>query len=183
MIEYMKEILDCSFKETEETIILEDKEMQILITDLPLGGIFLQVPKDPKGHIKFVKGYKKTCDYLLLTPRNDDRIDIYFVELKKNLGPGQEKEAREQIICTIPILDYLISVIKNPHGEKTKISCKNNLHFSILAEPTPFRLRKTYPKVKPITAYKINGFEFTVIYPIEAPIPIKSLEYSPSRQQ
>ena len=179
MIEYMTEILRCHFGRTEDVCTLEDGEMRIRITNLPRGGIFFHVPEDNKGHIKFVGDYKKTCDYLILTPRGDGGANIYFIEMKESIDSEREETARNQIICTIPILHYLISIIENPHGRKLKNSSKNYLHFVILGKQVPIRLRKSYPKVKPMKAYTIDGRTFKVICPIEDQISLQRLESPP----
>ena len=179
MIEYMREILRCHFRRTRNTIVLRDNETRVSITDLPRGGIFFKVPENHKGHIRFVKGYKKTCDYLLLIPRDDDEVDIYFIELKKSIGLDEKEKACEQIICTIPILDYLISIIENPHGRKLINSPKRYLHFAVLGNPTPTKPPKLFPKLKPIDSCEVGEFGFVIIYSTKAPIPIKSLEYPP----
>lgn len=69
------------------------------------------------SHISYLKDgtRKKICDYLLLAQIGGEEHAI-FVELKKSLGSSGDPE--EQLLRSLPLLDYLLTVCDVEEGRK-----------------------------------------------------------------
>ncbi len=153
--------------ETKVHEVLKESQanMKVSITNLPQGGIIIKVPQNATSSIMIDAGedYNKSCDYLILLPDNN-HIHAYFIELKKSLHHdknGVPRQACQQILSTIPMLDYLCSMIKI-HFEKTK---DIQMHFTVIAEKYSEKLDKQ--GVKPSNHLKSVSYrneKFKIIY-------------------
>ena len=167
MIDDMKKILPpecCKSIEEISSLSDDDSGMCLPITDLPKDAIICCVPKKGVVHIGIDHDYKKSCDYLILIPRNNqnDHTDIYFIEMKTTLSCKKIYEACDQIISTIPPLDYLISIIKN-HLEKDP---NFDPHFIILGLKAHKNLPKRTIKSESPECITVKKHKFAVIYPV-----------------
>ena len=151
MIASLKLILtagcQCKLKNNDaELKELQHPGMNIKVTDVPKGGVVVKIPGGShSAMIDNQKGYTKICDYLILVPCND-HIDVYFIELKKSLNPdpqGIPEKGCNQIICTIPVLEYLVSMVNIHHGKNEKV----NQHYVVIGEKWSPRVDKQ--SVKP----------------------------------
>jgi len=162
LIESMQKLLEddyCEAIKAEGSFAIEEKaaDMKIDITRVPKNGLKILVPSG--AHTKMVaetiegksSGYKRSCDCLVLEPRASGVLDVYFIELKKTLHQGNDsvlQEAFKQILSTIPIWDYLVSMVYIHLAKKSKIK-KNfieknfiNKHFVVIAKEGTERIDK-----------------------------------------
>jgi len=126
MIDFIQKLLIAKYYEVIKTNFeLEDEKVKVSITGLPSSGIKFSIPEG-KVHsaiIENIKGCKRSCDYLVLVACRNF-IDAYFIELKETLylcEDGIPGEACRQILRTIPILDYLISMVKVIFKKELKV--------------------------------------------------------------
>ena len=181
MITSLKSILTCECQYELKNNDAELKELQppgmnIKVTDVPKGGLVVKVPRGP--HLGIVKkektkGYKKSCDYLILVPCND-HIDAYFIELKTTLNPNCQdvpEEGCNQILCTIPVLEYLISMVNIHHGKNEKV----NQYYVVIGEKDSSKLDKQGVKsIRPKSVpYKRKKFK---IIRSSSTVPFKHLK-------
>ena len=92
------------------------------------------------------KRYRRICDYLILLP-NSSGADVYFIEMKKTIANTQDhrfENACDQILSTVPFLDYLVSMIKTHHDKKLNTD-NIKKHFVVIAK------RKLEMPIKPET--------------------------------
>ena len=163
MIDFVQELLEdkywetiknnCKLKEEQK----EQDDMRVNITELPSNGLKIVMRTGRSGHsgvhIAITKEeYKKSCDYLILVPDNN-HVDLYFIELKKTLRPdieGVPTKACQQILSTVPIWDYLVSMIKI-FNEEAKVIEKYKIikHFVVIAENENQKRDKQSKKLSP----------------------------------
>lgn len=169
MIDSMKKLLvEKYWKNIGDSVELEEKQaqMKVSITGLPNKGLKISIPAGGKVHTAMIEnkeGYKKSCDYLLLIPC-ENFTDVYFIEMKKTLR--SEEGSIQQIRSTIPVWDYLASMVKIRFSEKSIIK----KHFVVIANKTgkqKTRFRSRYE-------YKSAGNKFRVIHSLKE-IPFKEL--------
>ncbi|MDM8542744.1 hypothetical protein QUF90_16845 [Desulfococcaceae bacterium HSG9] len=86
------------------------------------------------------KGIHKGCDYIIIT-KYENRNAIIFCELKSN----DHKGAKEQLYCSIPFIDYLISLLKIHFGEDIG---GYERHFVIFSTARRLRIKRTSKKLK-----------------------------------
>ena len=153
MIKFIKNIKNLLKDSTREeiseghTILTEKREkanMEVKVDLENLSGIWLKIRakegKEQQFHPAIVadrkgEGYKKSCDYLIIVPSRSV-MDVYFIELKTKINGKEDREfekARTQIIHTVPVWDYLVSMVENHFGKKKP---KINQHFAIIADTT-----------------------------------------------
>ena len=173
MIASLKSILLKKYQGTpiNNDIKLKDKQskMEVKLTGVPQGGLVFSVPSGGKSHIGAVKekkDYKKSCDYLILVPYND-RLDAYFIELKTTLNPndqGVPKEGCKQILCTIPVLKYLISMVDIHCGKNDKV----NQYYAVIGKRESSKLDKqgVKPSRPKYARYKRKRFKIISHSPI-----------------
>ncbi len=169
MIDAMKCLLKDEYTaDTTSHAVLQDVKsgMRVTITNLPAGGLIINIPSTPvsfsiidneKG-----RGYAQSCDNLILIPQ-DDCTDVYFIEMKRTLRldeSGVPQQACQQIISTIPVLDYLHSMVKIHFGETQKIT----MHFTVIAEKYFERLDKRLTKPMRLEKYIYKEKEFKTIH-------------------
>jgi hypothetical protein len=111
-----------------------------------------------KNHKSFSKksafldpGFKdihKGCDYIIIT-RHKDRNAIIFCELKSN----NHKGAKNQLYCSIPFVDFLISLLKI-HKEENIGDYER--HYVIFSSAKNLRKQRTGKKLKSETYKNIS---------------------------
>ncbi|OQY01469.1 MAG: hypothetical protein B6I26_03840 [Desulfobacteraceae bacterium 4572_130] len=114
---------EVTLKETDKKAKLKS----VLLRGLDKNAIVFKLDKNKKDFkIKSaflnpgLKGIHKGCDYVII-----DRNTIIFCELKsKNI-----KGADEQLICSIPFIDYLLSLLKI-HKKKSECFHQYFIKFS-----------------------------------------------------
>ena len=172
MIDCMKDLMsDKYFKTTFSPLELEDPDshMKVSITGLPKNGLIICIPTGV--HLSIVKdkikggafNYKQSCDKLILIPTNRD-INAYFIEMKKTFSfdnMSQREKACNQILGTIPILDYLISMVKLHFGKQCRVK---KYYFVIIAEKRMLRLNKGNVKARTREKNQYKNRNFKIIY-------------------
>lgn len=118
-----------------------DARMSFKITDMPASSMAVKIGR--LGHINGLKdgGWKQICDYLLVIPIGDDWFTV-LIEMKKTLS--DENKAKEQLIRTIPVFEYLKSLCEI----ETQQSWRVVTHYVVIAERASVRLAKERIKVK-----------------------------------
>ena len=184
MINYIQKILiEGKYKEpiSNSTRLIEKQNgMEINLVGFRKEGLKIDIDSGKRDSFfpsiinKNEKRYRKICDYLILLP-NSSGADVYFIEMKETIGStkGSELEgACNQILYTVPFLDYLTSMIKIHYSKKPII----NKHFVVIAEGKSKRRAKQetkYTKRK----YQHKGKNFTLIYsPKGTPLSIQYLK-------
>ncbi len=114
-------------EKTDDTVILKERDAQAKMK-VEVTGIskpFLAIRLNKLSHLSALKdgGWKQICDYLLIGQSNG-RAYAIFVELKKTLR-GEEKP-RDQLLRSLPILKYLLSVCEI-EAERDFSDWKSNL--------------------------------------------------------
>ena len=175
MITSLKSILidECQCKLTNNDAELKELQstkpkgsqilvMNIKVTDIPKGGFVVKVPGGSHSSmIDNKKNYTKICDYLILVPCND-HIDAYFIELKKSLNPGPQgipEKGCNQILCTIPVLEYLISMVDIHCGINDKV----NQYYAVIGEKWSTRYDKQGVRPSPPEPVKYKSKKFKII--------------------
>ncbi len=150
----------------------EGNRVRFTIIESPDNGLKLSIPAGGKAHsriIKIQKDYKKSCDFLVIVPQNENGMDIYFLEIKETLSPdknGIPREACKQILFTIPVWEYLVSMMWAHFDIKLEIK----KHFVVLAEKEGEkgeRLNKQRIIPQPIGECWYRGKNFKVIHSLE----------------
>ena len=138
-----------------KSVLKEQKnDMQVSVTGLPDHGFVFKVPEKGRTHIGTLsgeKGLKQSCDYLIFIAYNNS-VDVYFIEMKKSLEDGRLKKACDQILCTVPVLRYLVSMVK-VHFE---IDLEVRMHFNVIAKKEAPKLSKqgVKPKIPEVHSHK-----------------------------
>ena len=182
MIHKMIDSLKCLLREkywetTTKDHAFKDKKapMQVNVTGLSNNGLIIS-GLERKSHFNILneqKDYDKFCDYLIFVPHNGC-IDVYFIEMKTTLNfdiDGVPDVACKQILCSIPTLDYLISMVKIHFGKEQKI----NKHFIVIAEKISKRLDKQKVKADKLKKCKYKNEQFKIIHSTLT-IPFASLK-------
>ena len=180
MITSLKSILLEKYQSTStnNNASLKDQHsgMAVKLTEFPKCGLVFSVPSEGKSHIGAVKAkkdYKKSCDYLIFVPCNG-YIDTYFIELKKTLYPNYQDgpvKGCNQIICTIPVLEYLISMV-NVHYEETQ---KVNQYYVVIGERESAKLDKQGVKPSRPKSVQYKRKKFKIINS-SSTVPFKHLK-------
>lgn len=175
MIKRIKCLLKPKYwKDTKDIVELKDRQskMTVYLTQSPSDGVVISVPEKGRAHISMLEektGCTIACDYLILVP-SKDCVDVYFIEMKKNLARDRKgkllnNKGCEQILHTTPVLDYLTSMVDIHFGEKKRV----NRHFCIIAERNSSNLDKQKLKHNPSLKYTYHGERFNVIYSTTMP--------------
>ena len=158
MIDSIQKILiEGKYKEpitSNRTKLIERQNgMEVNIVELRKEGLKIHIDINDKTKFKFYPkiinntgGHKMSCDYLILLP-NSSGTDVYFIEMKKTIRNTQDykfKEACDQILATVPIWDYLVSMVKI-HCDKKLNTDNIKKHFVVIAK------RKSNKPIKPDT--------------------------------
>lgn len=155
------------------SVVLRDKDslQKVTLLDVPVDSFVVRLPSD-RSHLRIVnknkQDYNKSCDYIIFTWQSE-KLDVYFIELKKTLSDTKNTDAYTQIIATLPILEYLIKMVEIHHAETARVKC----HFVVIAEKiAQYGKQKLNPKMPVKIQYKKRNF--SVIYSTR--VPFKSLK-------
>ena len=103
----------------------------------------------------------KICDYLLIY-QSDAGYYAVLIELKQSLT--EETKGKEQLMRSLPILDYLLSVCKIECGISQQTpSIKYVLIANKISDKfpkQPIKVKETDEKYEKITLRKLIGTEF-----------------------
>ena len=168
MITSLKSILLDTHQHTPKNndACLKDQQsgMTVKLTEFPKDGLVFSIPSGGKSHIGTVKakrGYKKSCDQLIFVPCSG-YTDVYFVELKKSLHPEEQgipEKGCDQILFTIPVLEYLISMVNIHYGGKGR----TKRHYVVIGERESPRLDKQGVKPSRPKSVPYKGKRFKII--------------------
>ena len=111
---------------TGDSFILEEPQAEREDTKIDLIGIsppFLAVHMNKLSHLSALRTvrdkWNQICDYLLIGQSNGSDYAI-LVELKATLGEKNEAKGKEQLLRSLPILKYLLSVCTSEYGSSGK---------------------------------------------------------------
>ena len=131
--------------ETDDVFILEEPQKDQEDTRVEIIGVsspFLAIRMNKLNHLSALQQgeWQQICDYLLIGQSNGSDCAV-FVELKKTLR--EEEKPKEQLLRSLPILEYLLSVCAVEYGS----SEKSNLtpRYILIAEQLSERLSKRRP--------------------------------------
>lgn len=124
-------------------VVLQGNGARFCITGLPSPSVV--VVADKVGHLGTLKDgrWKQICDYLLITT-GDGHVDVTFIEMKETFRPA-ERKPKEQLLRTVPILKYLLSLCEIEFGSATKVVQR----FAVLAPKKQERIDKQRTKIEP----------------------------------
>ena len=132
--------------ETGDSFILEERQRNQEDTRVELIGVsppFLAVRMNKLNHLSALKPAKERwsqiCDYLLIGQSNG-RDYAVFVELKTTLGERTEAKGKEQLLRSLPILDYLLSVCAAEYGNSEKSNL--TIRYALIAKKEHSRIYK-----------------------------------------
>ncbi|MDM8555173.1 hypothetical protein QUF75_10620 [Desulfococcaceae bacterium HSG7] len=94
-------------------------------------------------------GFNRICDYMILIPRQNNKIVAMLCELKKTY----QSKARDQLHASAPFLDYIQSLLLTHFDEKRQFICK----FVIIASKNAARIDKQTTRPNPITSETITN--------------------------
>lgn len=182
MIEQLKNIIKDRYYQTPEisendVVLLKDdtSRMKVRITKPVSDWLVINIPND--HHLGMVDqgNWRKTCDKLILVA-NCNEVDVYFIEMKKTLRPNQEdvpEDAFMQILCTIPTLDYLVSMVKNYFQEQYRIK----RHYAVIYEKRTSKLDKQRIKPRLADSYKFRRESFRCVLSVSNPLDLDHLQF------
>ena len=169
----IQKLLQHEYCETIKDNRLELKEKQaktrFSIIESPDNGLKLSIPAKGKAHSAIVgnaPNYKKSCDFLVIAPQDENGMDIYFLEIKKTLSPdknGIPVEACEQIIFTTPVWKYLNSMMRTHFDVRPEIT----EHFVVLAEKEQNKLDKQPIRPQPVGECQYKDKNFKIIHSLD----------------
>ena len=159
-----------------DNVLLKDSDMTVEISHLPNDVLKICVPGG-KTHLEIINDrihYKQSCDFLILISQNN-HIDVYFIEMKKTPILDENhipQKACDQILCTVPVFDYLISMGQT-HFPTEK---KKNIYkyFAIIGEKKYEKLDKQQVKSKKSKKCSYKNEKFRIIYSSSS-IPLEHL--------
>lgn len=172
-IQYLLQCQYCEIIENNSFELEENKQVRFTITKSPDNGLKLSIPAGGKAHSGIIESktnYKKSCDFLIVVPQNENNIDIYFLEIKETLHPdenGIPVQACKQILFTTPVWEYLNSMMRTHFDIRPEIT----KHFVVLAEKELNRLDKQLTKLtksQSLRECQYRGKNFKVIRAPEA---------------
>ena len=143
-----------------------DMEVKVDLENLSGQGLKIRAEegKEHRFHPAMIagkKGYRISCDYLIVVPRTST-IDVYFIELRKTVSGNRSPKfeyACNQILNTVPVWDYLVSMVERHFNEKKR---KINQHFVVIANSTSTKTKKRRTS-RPMH-YNRDGKNFTLAY-------------------
>ena len=105
--------------------------MRFEVNDLPASITAIRVEK--VNHLPGVQEgrFRKICDYLLVA-QIDGQIHAVFIEMKATLRE-KEREPKEQLVRSLPVLEYLKSVCRVEYVCLDSALCATE-HFWIIGE-------------------------------------------------
>ena len=177
MINCIKELVRQKYcQSTKNCLKLKDSGVEFNITGLVDTGLLISFTPTDEVHSRAISntlGFKKICDKLLFLPA-DDHIDVYFIEIKTSLHPtskGIATGACDQILSTVPVLDYLISMARVHYNTQKNV----NRYFVVLASKISPKLRKQGVKGKEFLQQPYKGEKFKIIHSVST-IPFAHLK-------
>lgn len=129
-----------------ENVRLKDRQSGMVVQITETEKLCTAIQLDAIGHLPGLKqGMKldKKCDYFLFV-QADGNYHVILVELKKTYKVD-DGDTKEQLRCSRPILDYLLSAYGVHCGLKPKISAK----YAVIAEKFQDRLDKQPIRMAP----------------------------------
>lgn len=131
---------------TDDLFILEERQKNQEDTKIELIGVsppFLAVRMNKLNHLSALKPEKdkwnQICDYLLIGQSDGSNCAI-FVELKATLGKKSKAKGKEQLLRSLPILEYLLSVCAAEYGGSGKANL--TIRYVLIAEKEHSNLYK-----------------------------------------
>ena len=131
---------------TDDPFILEERQKNQEDTRVELIGAsppFLAVRMNKLNHLSGLKPVKERwnqiCDYLLIGQSNGSDYAI-LVELKTTLGERTEAKGKEQLLRSLPILDYLLSVCAAEYGSSEKSNL--TIRYALIAKKEHSKIYK-----------------------------------------
>ena len=131
---------------TDDLFILEERQKNQEDTKIELIGVsspFLAVRMNKLSHLSALKPEKdkwnQICDYLLIGQSKGGYYAI-FVELKTTLGERTATKGKEQLLRSLPILEYLLSVCAAEYGSSEKSNL--TIRYALIAEKEHSNLYK-----------------------------------------
>ncbi len=132
--------------ETGNSLILEERQRNQDDTKVELIGVsspFLAVRMDKLNHLSALKPererWNQICDYLLIGQSNGSDYAI-LVELKTTLGERTKAKGKEQLLRSLPILEYLLSVCAAEYGSSEKSNL--TIRYVLIAEKEHSKIYK-----------------------------------------
>lgn len=170
MIDFLKKSLYKKHQSHRKDLSkLKDHEskMEVYIDHPSFCAFVFNIPSGGGVHLSMlagIKGYKQSCDKLMFIA-HDGWIDVYFIELKESKTPTADvvlDKACNQILATVPVLDYLVSMAKIHDKEPPEIKT----HFAVITKkPAPmFDKQSVKPQLPEIR--ECNGHAFTVFHSV-----------------
>ena len=131
---------------TDDLFILEERQKNQEDTKIELIGVsspFLAVRMNKLNHLSALQPVKdrwnQICDYLLIGQSKGGYYAI-FVELKTTLGERTATKGKEQLLRSLPILEYLLSVCAAEYGSSEKSNL--TIRYALIAEKEHSNLYK-----------------------------------------
>lgn len=131
---------------TGDSFILEERQRNQENTRVELIGVsppFLAVRMNKLNHLSALKPererWNQICDYLLIGQSNGSDYAI-LVELKTTLGERTKAKGKEQLLRSLPILEYLLSVCAAEYGSSEKSNL--TIRYVLIAEKEHSRIYK-----------------------------------------
>ncbi len=131
---------------TGDSFILEERQRNQENTRIELIGVsspFLAVRMNKLNHLSALKPererWNQICDYLLIGQSNGSDYAI-LVELKTTLGERTKAKGKEQLLRSLPILEYLLSVCAAEYGSSEKSNL--TIRYVLIAEKEHSRIYK-----------------------------------------
>lgn len=121
-----------------------DVDMRVRVLGIPATFIAIRLRRG--DHLPSIDdgSWRQISDYLLVI-ESENRTHAVFVELKKT--QTKETKPREQLLRSLPLLEYLRSVWEIECG--TSLQDRLSVHYSILFEQTSPRFAKQSVRIKP----------------------------------
>ena len=130
--------------EMDDSLILEERQRNQEDTRVELIGIsppFLAVRMNKLSHLSALQQgeWNQICDYLLIGQSDGSHYAI-FVELKTTLGERTTTKGKEQLLRSLPILEYLLSVCATEYGSSEKSNL--TIRYALIAKKEHSRIYK-----------------------------------------
>ena len=172
--EHLQQVLQKSrvtYSSTNQ-VVLQGAHTKFSINDVPSPSVVVNL--DKVGHLGALKKERRRltsiCDYLLIIAK-DAHVDVTFVEMKETLR--EFEKSREQLVRTIPILKYLLSVCEIEFGTIFKVVQR----FVVLASKREERIDKHRTKIKSrYLRSKTRHKGFDICIAIGGTVSFKSLD-------
>ena len=190
MIDILKKILDGAYIVNSNTqddggmkVTLQDRKMKVTLDNIPSSSLILKVNENEPYSLMVNDCLKKSCDFLIFNPSNNKKhLDVYLIEMKETQKNDNKQEAKRQIICTIPTIDYLLSMVREVerYNSNNKKSIKKvKKHCIIIFEQLHNRIDKQPLRKTSMTYESDYGQRFNIF--INTSIPFSKLKKQTSK--